>query len=280
MGEIRDSAKNMSYENAPLVELIVETRWRVETIGIPGGPPIVGGSSPDFDTWFQRVANALRDDGFQELERLTPHDIPPFVHQPIFRFKKTGSQFPVYQLGHGIFSIHAGPPGYVSWEDFRPQVKAGLQILIDCMPGKNSQTGFSTTSLRYLDVFKEDLRERNSNYAFMRDVLGVSINMPEELLCAAKDQNQISPIFVLDIPISEEGGRLRFELAAGQIGNRPDTDTIMDITYAVNRSLEANAEQLLLILDKGHRLTHRWFTRLTEKIHEKMKPVNMNSGEA
>lgn len=108
----------ITYENAPLIELIVELRWEVSTTPVPGAPPFITDKSAVFDQWFNKFSSQLEELGYHNLERLIPHDFPPAAHQPIFRYKKKAdSSFPIIQLGHGIFTINAGPPDYISWEN-------------------------------------------------------------------------------------------------------------------------------------------------------------------
>ncbi|MCB1849268.1 MAG: TIGR04255 family protein [Gammaproteobacteria bacterium] len=271
------SAK-VTYKKAPLIELIVEIRWTVQVLGLPGGPPIVSGSSSVFDIWFHGLAGALRADGFLELERLVPHDSPVFAYQPVFRFKKPEVPFPIYQFGHGIFTINAGPPNYISWDDFRPQVESGLQALIAHKPAAANVEDFSVASLRYIDAFREELRSGMSNFAFMRDALGVTIGMPAGLLDFAESEDQITPTFALRFPLKEEDkSSLTFQLAVGRIGRAATNDTIMDTTYSVNRSLTVNTDEVLTVLDNAHDVIHGWFTRLTGQLHEKMIPIEQHA---
>lgn len=268
------SAQTISYKKAPLLELIVEVRWPVRTITQSGGPPIIADPSSHFDIWFQGIADSLKD-SHPELERLLPHEMPPLAHQAIFRFKKPGAAFPIYQFGHGIFTVNAGPPDYKSWEVFRPQVQTGIEALIRSMPEDGSPETFISVSLRYIDAFRKDLRGDLSNYSFMKDVLGVSITMPDDLLSSAKDSNQIDPTYALRMPLPEpDGAILAFQLGAGQIGKSSDTDTIMDMTYVVNNALDMEVNSLLSVLDNGHSMTHQWFRKLTGNIHIKMEPEN------
>ena len=261
------------YNKAPLVELIVEIRWAVQVIGIPGGLPIVGGTSSVFDIWFQRLTGSLREQGFHNLERLVPHDMPVFAHQPVYRYKRSEDVFPIVQFGHGIFTVNAGPPNYKSWKVFRPNVRQALEALIANKPD-DLQLVFSRASLRYIDAFDESLRQGASNYAFIRDDLGVSISLPVGLLDITSDENEISPTLALRLPVAEdENATLAFQLAAGRLGGRTSADTIMDLAYAVDREIPATQDAVLAALDRGYRTIHKWFAKLTEKLHERMEPT-------
>jgi len=265
--------ENVTYENAPLVELIVEVRWPVKTIGVPGAPPIVGDTSATFDLWFQQLTVALREEGFQELERLVPHDTPPFAHQPVFRYRQPGERFPIYQFGHGIFTINAGPPNYVSWKSFRPTVKTGLEALIDAKPSELQS--FTNASLRYIDSFGDELRNGLSNFIFMRDELGVTVSIPQKLLEMAADESEIAPTIALKMPLAtDDKATLTFQVAEGRIGSATGSNTIMDMVYAVARPVPMKSDETIQVLDRGYDVVHEWFEKLTEKITDRMKPAD------
>jgi uncharacterized protein (TIGR04255 family) len=268
---------NITYEKAPLVELIVEVRWPVKTIPISGGPPIVHDPSAVFDLWSQQLTGALHKEGFQALERLIPHDIPAIAHQPVYRYSKPGERerFPICQFGHGIFTINAGPPNYESWESFRPTVLAGLKALAGAKPAESDINAFQGTSLRYIDSFNEELRNGLPNYLFMRDELGVTISMPQKLLLEmAKGESAITPTIAFKMPLAkDDNATLTFQVAQGRIGRSTDSATIMDMSYAVSGSVSMDCEETIQVLDRGHDVLHEWFDTLTENIADRMKPV-------
>ncbi|NCA71591.1 MAG: TIGR04255 family protein [Sphingobacteriia bacterium] len=265
---------SITYRKAPLVELIVEIRWPVQTIGLAGGPPIVTGQSAAFDIWFQRLTERLRAQGFHNLERLVPHDGIVLAQQPIFRYSRDDGMFPVIQLGHGVFTVNAGPPSYQSWRTFRPEVEAAVAALVETRPQEEPPAAFSRVALRYIDRFGEDLRGGRSNYAFIRDDLGISLSLPEGLIELAPDEDGISPILALSLPIDgEQDASLTFQVAAGRLGNTQPTDTLMDMTYAVAGATPISTAEVLTNLDKAYEVIHGWFDKLTAKIRARMEPV-------
>ncbi len=267
---------SITYKKAPLVELIVEVRWAVETMPIPGGgPAFIAGRSATFDSLFQNLSNDLREAGYHELERLVPHDMPPMARKPVFRFKRQGQKFPVVQLGHGVLTVNAGPPDYISWNVFRPEVEKALSSLATHKSKEDPSNLFHNISLRYIDVFNDELRNGMSNFNFMKDVLGVPVSLPGNLLGYASGLEDISPTIALKIPLKDaENTSLTFQLAAGRMGQAVNTDTIMDMTYAVNHEPTGDSEVLLNYLDNAHRTIHSWFEILTSKLHDRMSPVN------
>lgn len=265
--------KVVSYKNAPLVELIVQVQWPVQTLGVPGGPAIVTGQSAAFDIWFQRLTGVLREQGFHELERLVPHEMVVMAERPIYRYRRTDAPFPIIQFGHGIFTVNAGPPGYHSWKTFRPNVKQAIAALVKSKPDELQLDGFSRASLRYIDAFDERLRNGVSNFAFIRDDLRVSVELPEGLLELSPDLDRISPSLALRLPVKDdEGATLSFQLAAARLGNRPATDTIMDLTYTVDRTTALTPDAVLEVLQKAYEVIHGWFEQLTSTLRDRMEP--------
>ena len=266
--------KIVSYKYAPLVELIVQVQWSVQTIGVPGGPPIVTGQSAAFDIWFQRLTGALREQGFHELERLVPHDMVAMAGKPLYRYHRTDAPFPIVQFGHGIFTVNAGPPSYHSWKTFRPNVKQAIDALVGSKPDELKLDNFSRASLRYIDAFDEKLRGGASNFTFIRDDLGVSIGLPDGLLELSPDLDQISPSLALRLPVkSDESATLAFQLAAARLGNRPTTDTIMDLTYTVDRPIARTSDAALEVLQNAYESIHGWFEQLTSTLRDRMEPL-------
>jgi uncharacterized protein (TIGR04255 family) len=266
--------QTVTYNKAPLVELIVELQWPIATIGSTGGPPIVGGQSAAFDIWFQRLTERLRAQGFHNLERLVPHDMFLLAHQPLYRYRRGDDRFPIVQLGHGIFTVNAGPPHYRSWAALRPQVAEAVAALVDTKPVDDPPAAFSRVALRYIDLFDTELRAGASNYAFIRDDLGIRIGLPEGLIELAPNVGRINPTLAVQLPIDgDENASLTFQVAAGRLGNQSSTDTVMDMRYVVNGDIPMAPAEVLTALDAAHTVIHDWFEKLTVKLRERMDPV-------
>jgi uncharacterized protein (TIGR04255 family) len=262
---------HVTYNKAPLVELVALAQWPVQALA--SVPPIVTGQSAAFDLWFQRLTQTLREQGFHELERLSPHDMPPIAGRPLFRYRRSNESFPIVQFGHGVFTVNAGPPSYYDWQRFRPQVEAALEALVSAKPEELALDAFSRASLRYIDLFDDELRAGLSNFAFMRDDLGVTIALPDLLLDLSDDPDQINPTLALRLPVrDDQGATLSFQVAAGRLGDRQTFDTILDITYAVERTLALTPEAVLNSLDIGYNTIHHWFETLTARFRDRMEP--------
>jgi uncharacterized protein (TIGR04255 family) len=235
----------------------------------------VGGRSADFDLWFQKLTDGLRAQGFHNLERLVPHDMFVLAHQPLYRYGREGERFPVVQFGHGIFTVNAGPPHYQSWESFRPQVEKALATLVHAKPPQAEVASLSLVALRYIDRFDQALRQGASNFSFIRDQLGIAIDLPHGLFDLAPHPDRIHPNLGLTLPIAgRDNASLTFQLAAGRFGDSQAVDTIMDMTYTATGDIVLAPGAILTCLDEAHGVIHRWFDRLTAGIRDRMEPQN------
>src|SRR5215471_16972408 len=157
------------YRNPPLVELIGELRWGSSGSSFPLPP----GSHEEFFMRFGSRAGAV---GYERVERLVPPGFPAPPFQAVYRFRKkapeTGTT--LYQVGAGVFTANITPP-YESWQEFRPVVEEGVDILLETRNPSEKDTPFTSASLRYIDAFGYQLTEGRSTAAFLRDVLGFAV---------------------------------------------------------------------------------------------------------
>lgn len=263
----------VTYAKAPLLELIVELRWMAPAIGMPpGAPQFISSKSPIFDKWNNRLSVSLEDMGYQHLERLLPHDFPPALHQPIFRFKrKSKIQFPLVQFGHGIFTINAGPPDYIDWKSFRPDVEAGISALLASRPVDSGINELTAVSIRYIDAFRENLREGASNYAFMKNNLQASINLPEYVLNLAANEDDILPTIALRFPLKDRANTLiNLQVAAGKVNNEPAT--VMEMNSITHGKIATEVATVLDVLDESQKILHETFEAMTHQIQDRMQP--------
>jgi uncharacterized protein (TIGR04255 family) len=267
--------QTVTYRKAPLVELIVEVRWPVQTIGLTGGPPIVTGQSVAFDLWFLRLTDCLRAQGFHNLERMIPHEMFVMAHQPIYRYSG-GTKFPIIQFGYGIFTVNAGPPDYHSWNEFLPQVDRAITALVGTRP-IDEPVIFSRVALRYIDCFDADLRAGASNYAFIHNDLGITFGLPSGLIELATNPNQINPTFAMSLPIDgEDNANVTFQIAAARLGDSQTADTLIDMAYTVDGDTLVATTEVLARLHKAYIVLHGWFEKLTVNIRARMEPVQQD----
>jgi uncharacterized protein (TIGR04255 family) len=266
---------SISFANAPLVEIIAELRWTpTQEVLVPPQQPIafqisfLMGSKQD--EFFMRLGAKLHQNGFPAVERLVPPNFVTLLYQPIYRYKQAVEPSPVlYQAGAGLFSANGIPP-YRSWEDFAPFVEKGVSALLDSRDSKEKETQFATVSLRYIDAFRGDLTGGKSGPAFMADVLGIQVVLPDILTHFGKSGKAPQHALQLALPISDDTV-LQINLAEGQVYS--STAFILDTTVSCNRGILPEVAELMRVFHLAHDVIHEIFVKLTAPIRELMEPT-------
>lgn len=266
---------SVTFANAPLVEIITELRWvPAQQVSVPSTQqpvafqiPFLGGSKQD--EFFMRLGARLHQQGFQAVERLVPPGFPTLVYQPIYRYKMAVEQSPVlYQAGAGLFSAHGIPP-YRSWDEFVPFVERGIVALLESRDAKEKDTQFATVTLRYIDAFRPELTQGKSGPAFMRDVLGIAVVLPEFLTGFGKSGSAPQYTLQFTLPIADDTA-LTISLAEGQVLGAGAI--IMDTSVSCTRGILPQATEIMKVLNAAHELVHQMFVNLTAPIHRLMQP--------
>lgn len=259
------------YDKFPLLELIAQVQWQVSHNNL----------TPDFDLWFARLTTELSSIGYDLVERLSPVGAPSMPHQPLFRFRKSkniNEVFPMVQFGPGIFSVHAGPPSYSAWDNFRPTVSDAINCLIKS-GDVESTNKFIQISLRYIDLFDKDWRGNKSSYKFIRDDLDIGLKLPFDFESYSQSIDTIKPSFSINFPLKgDPKSQMVFSVVTGSAGppniggETPKTldDSIMDLSCVTSGPVERNISEVLSVLDNSHDVLHDWFTKIIKKIEPTM----------
>jgi len=265
---------SVHYRNAPLVELIAELRWG------PSRPAVeaknlasVGFMLPQAkdEEVFMNFGMLAAQNGFGRLERLVPAGIPLPPQFIACRFRPTdpNRQSPLFQIGKGIFSVNAVPPDYQSWESFCPVVRSGIETLIDAHRRADETLPEITQALvRYIDVFNDELTGDRSVSAFMSEVLGIEVTLPEAIRTLAKQE--INPVVQFSVPV--ELGLLSMTIGGGTQG--AGVLPLLDTSLLIQQSIGADVDKAVKALTDGRGVIHDLFRRLTAPIHEAMRPIS------
>lgn len=265
----------ITFAKAPLIELIAEVRWTPQgSSSLPQHPQPQGTAPTIFfggtkqEEFYMRLGGALLKSGFNRSERLLPPGIPFTLHQPVYRFKAEDEDkgSVVYQVGYGIFSVHAIPP-YHSWSKFLPFVDSGIEILLQSRPEADAGQSFRQTSLRYIDFFGEDFTRGQDIQSFMSGVFGISTGLPESLtkIAGTKEVKSLHTKVVVPIKI----GELTLSVGDGQFNNRPGV--VIDWMIS-SHEVPPTKDELMGVFDAAYSLVHDLFMDLTSPIHDLMEP--------
>ena len=180
----------LSFNNAPLVELIAELRWnQLPQMGaVPAPPAPQGIQQPTMfvlghnavEEFLMRVGGEVYQRGYRLAERLVPPGFPIMPSQAVCRYRSSDANkaSTMYQAGFGTFTVNAVPP-YKSWEEFAPVVAGGVDALLAARQPEGNLPQFLSVSLRYIDAFRETLTEGHDVSSFLSDVLGFTVGLPE-----------------------------------------------------------------------------------------------------
>jgi uncharacterized protein (TIGR04255 family) len=267
------------FKHPPLVEIVAEVHWPIA--GAPALPePIQRAGIPQqapptivqlHEVLFLNLASKASTQGFGVFERVIPPGFPPFMHQPVCRYRSNNAAegSPLFQSGVGIFTANIVPP-YKSWETFRPIIDTGLNLLDRSWPGDLAKTPFSIIRLRYIDAFRDNLVQGRTAFDFISNVLGFSVNLPASLLDKSIDKTRIKPTLIFQIPI--EGGIIDLTASEGWINN--SLAIILDTSVTFELGGAEPRDKAIDILDKAHDIIYSSFVGLTKKLHADMHPEN------
>lgn len=273
---------SVTFEKAPLIELIVELRWVPQQVALQPGKTSIQGpqqalllpvpflGSSKLDEFFMRLGGKLHQHGFQAVERLMP---PGFtiLHQPVYRYRKAPdpSTSPVLcQAGDGLFSVHGLPP-YHSWSKFYPVAEKGIIALLEARDSEQRDLPFANVTLRYIDAFTPELRGDRTASEFISSVLGISVSLPSPLQQIIK--SGASPEYALQIGLpTPNDTRLTLNLGEASVNGVPSV--LMDTTCAYTEGVVPDMQKIKQVLQSSYTIIHEMFLGLTKPIHDLMNP--------
>ena len=269
------SIMSVTYNKAPLVELIAELWWGdgIATPQQQNQPQTIRLSIPqtkdeEICMHFGAILSAA---GYGRFERTTPPGmlVPP--NQVVVRCRPNdpNKQSPLFQLGGGIFTANALPP-YKSWVDFKPIIGQGIASVLEAyQKAGQSPPGFSAALVRYIDAFRDDLTGGRDVRTFLREVMNIDLSLPDAITSISAEQSTIVPTLQLDIPSST--GRVGINFLKGRYGN--DKAILMETSILIERAMGADTTAALDALTEGRQIVHDLFRGLTAPIHDAMEPT-------
>lgn len=268
----------VSFENAPLVEIIAELRWNPQplppqAVGGVGSAPmtVMAVNTNSFDEFFMRFGGEVYQHGFQRAERVVPTGFPLMMFQPVYRYRKSADSDAsvLYQAGVGMFSANAIPP-YRSWDSFSPKVEAGIEALLKTRSDLERDIPFSSISLRYLDAFGPALTAGRDIGAFIRDVLGITLELPDGISKHVLPGQTVKPFLQLAMPLAN-GMTMNVGIGEGMVNN--EAAIIMDTTVGTSSDTAPDKSSVMAALNAARSVIHEMFFQLTKPIEDLMLPI-------
>lgn len=246
----------IKFKNPPVIEVVSAVQWQ---------PSLKPFSLPDatLNKLLSDFTNKVAELDFCQSERLIPAGVPIMPLQPVIKYSKIKGKTYFYQLGDGIFSAHAIQP-YESWQEFKPVVKSGLELLISLMPKEYNP--FESASLRYIDAFKKDMLGNIKPYEFISIILKVE---PPKYL---KDKSSVNLPSIQDIVIATQlKNNMNLLTIAREVidSNSKEHMIILDNTVTANGKLDV-ATNIIDSMNEAHGIISDIFIEITKPIHENL----------
>jgi uncharacterized protein (TIGR04255 family) len=162
-------------KNKPLVEAILEIKWRLVPAVKVSGPAQM--AVPALDPHYRLLLGRLYD-RFQKdypvHEQLPTANLPDeMVGQVVqHRFRVAKDDWPLVQVGPGVFTVNDTRD--YTWTDFQRRAREAVGRLYDAHPAV-SELRIQSLVLRYIDAVEYNYDQEDA-FAFLRDKLKVTIN--------------------------------------------------------------------------------------------------------
>ena len=206
-------------KNAPLVEALLEIRWKLEKVG------------PDVfvDPGYKLAAGRLYDRLRERFGFINPLPLAEFPDEmSAFRakiqFRKQRNGWPLVQLGPGVATLNFTSP--YTWDDFEEAAQFVLPRLVEAYKGVGSEQGDAGLSvigaqLRYinavaLDWLQEDVLE------FLNESLHTAVSLPDGICQSAFIGGPPASLTLqIGYPLRVPPGRGIVRLATGHKAQEP-----------------------------------------------------------
>lgn len=252
-----DKMSDYVYPNPPLVEVIAEIHWEIQTISsIPNAA---------IDPFYSKCLEKLRAHqnlaGYRYEEKLVPDGIPIELlgDKPLIRFRPTATSWPLFQLGPGLFIVNLVPP-YKGWKDFRGTLEVGLSALLESYPQADENLSIKRLELKYIDAFGK--KHGYSNYAkFLASSLQLPVQLPTALVdrSVAGGVEAVITASQIEFPLSKmpnSTGKLK--IVPGKSNDEDAVIAAFEVLYT-GPSLKPEPDHLLKWFDQAHFEARSWF---------------------
>ncbi|WP_088342453.1 MULTISPECIES: TIGR04255 family protein [Rhodomicrobium] len=169
---------DLLFARPPLVEVICEIRWELRTITTMPDTLI----DPHYDSFNDDITMLAKAKGFGFVEELQSPDFPrefrPYI--PERRFRKQQGEWPLFQIGPGLFTVNVTPP-YGGWNNFKLFLAESIELLFKSYPISVKYLKIKGLELRYLNAFDKKFGY-TSYLQFAPEHLNLKTAVPSSIL--------------------------------------------------------------------------------------------------
>jgi len=244
-------------KNAPLVEVVIELKWKLTQPSNSITPGIK--IDPEYSLLLGRLSEKLSSE-YPFHERLPTASMPDEMANYIVqhRFRREKDKWPLVQLGPGILTLNE-TENY-DWPDFEKRVKKVIEVFFICYPNPK-KISISELTLRYIDGVFLDYQKENA-LDFLKNKMKINITTPQSLFKGTNVKNfPLGYDIRLIYPYSEKQSvaSIRFALGKKYNKNALIWETLVSTQ---NRKGIQKPKDILSWFDKSHNLTHNWFEKI------------------
>lgn len=226
--------------NAPLVEVVIELRWKI--------------TSRDEFAGIQYLYGDLYNDlkkKYPFRESILPVEVPMemTLNQAVHRFRAEEGGYPLFQVGPGILTLNTTDEKYY-WETFLKDAKELFQTFFRIYPLKST----FAPALLYIDFFPLEFEDHN-----VHEYINQYFNITYDQSFFNTDKNPTD--FNMGFGYNIDLGDLRVNL---QKGRNNETEGILLQTRINGKQEALNPENVNNWLIEAHDLSSRLFKQMTK----------------
>lgn len=260
----------MTFDKAPLVELIVELKWghaalfQPHSIGTFAPQGFFSTGDPaQSEEFYSRFGNECFSNGLQRVERLIPPGFPTIPGQVACRYKAGDAPITnLLQVGPGVFTANGLPP-YKSWNEFLPFFKSGYAALLKSRTASENTLPFSSVAIRYINAFGAEYLEAFNQSELLKQ-LGFDLRLPTPVSGEISDgaNTQIVLNYTTNL---KDGGKITLIVGSGQ--TPAGTAVVFDISITHEHVDAGSVEQCL---SSAQAIIEKMFMESTAPLHHMM----------
>ena len=237
-------------KNAPLKEVIFELHWELDFI-----PQQKFYIDNGFDEAVMNFRNSCEQD-FKEFKFIAPVGIPSslLTNRVTHRFFKMKGQYPLYQMGPGVFTVNDNNKNY-SWAEFKKMILSGITCL---KKSYNKDLVISKIELRYIDAVNCSVLGEKNKFEFLKVNMNVNAESYQFI-----DGELVDINFSKKFDINNDS-YLNIMIGTGKDKDNLNQDAIIWHTFVNNKDRIA-WDQLEAWIDHAHTHCSQSFKKMINK---------------
>jgi len=240
-------------KNKPLVEAILEVRWRLEN------PAPNVSLDPHYKILLGRFQERIAE-GYPEIELLPaagmPDEITPYVVRHRFRVGKM--DWPLLQIGPGVITLNETQK--YTWPDFRERAITAVKKLFEAHP-KPDELKIHGLMLRYIDAVETDYTSE-SIFEFLQSKMHIGVLFPEDLF-QQPNINKLPRHFRLESSFLCTNPKVVVDLIFSTGGKKNEPALVWEtLVNSTDEDIPTMPEKFEGWIDSAHQLTDDWFFKL------------------